>query len=293
MRSIVEIARRLWFWLGMTGAAIFLFAPVSSCTKNDSQISQGVGSSRGALVIVGGGGTPDDVVKRAIALAGGDEAPVVILPQASQRAEAGEESAEMFRKAGAKHVRALSLEEATIGDDRALIDKALLIWFPGGDQNRLMKRLYDAGLVESIRERQRTGAVVGGTSAGAAVMGEVMIKGGAELKAIQRGGTPVDVGLGLWPEAIVDQHFLRRQRFNRLLSAVMERPTLVGVGIDEKTAVIVRDGSFEVMGDSSVIVIDARTAKMPPLKDAPSALLSAEGLRLHVVEPGQRFSIVP
>src|SRR6185503_9273294 len=100
--------------------------------------------------------------------------------------------------------------------------------------------------------------------------------GDADLQSLTSQKTVIAKGLGLWPDVIVDQHFLRRQRGNRLISAVIDHPTLVGVGIDESTAVIVHDGSFDVIGKSSVVVVDPRGATI----EAPSAsgLVSARDL---------------
>jgi cyanophycinase len=130
---------------------------------------------------------------------------------------------------------------------------------------------------------------VGGSSAGAAVIAAAMFTGDADLKSLTAGATVIAKGLGLWPEALIDQHFLKRQRDNRLISAVFDRPTLVGVGIDESTAVIVRDGAFEVVGASSVVVVDARGARID--KAATGALISGSGVRLTVLHAGQRFSM--
>ena len=101
--------------------------------------------------------------------------------------------------------------------------------------------------------------------------------------------TPLAKGLGLWPEVLIDQHFLKRQRDNRLISAVLDQPNLVGVGIDEATAVIVTGSSFEVMGKSSVVVIDARDAKVDKVKAG--ELATGRGLKLTVLRAGQTYSL--
>ena len=119
------------------------------------------------------------------------------------------------------------------------MESAALIWFPGGDQVKLMKAFEGTGVPEVIARRYRDGAVVGGTSAGAAVMSSIMLTGDADLQSITVGATKTAPGLGLWPQAIVDQHHLKRQRQSRLISLVLEHPALVGVGIDERTAAIV------------------------------------------------------
>jgi cyanophycinase len=116
-----------------------------------------------------------------------------------------------------------------------------------------------------------------------------MFTGDADLKSLTAGATVIAKGLGLWPEALIDQHFLKRQRDNRLISAVMDRPALVGVGIDEGTAVIVHGASFEVAGKSSVVVIDARGAQVD--KTPAGGLLSGRGLKLSVLRAGQTYSM--
>jgi cyanophycinase len=257
----------------------------------------------GALVVVGGGGTPAEVISHAIELAGGVDARIVVLPQASATATAGESTVRMFEEAGARRVvnrrfagspgtDELPGPWPTIEETAAAIRDADLIWFPGGGQGRLKRSLDDAGLTELIRERHREGTVVGGTSAGAAVMAAVMITGdGYDLEAITTGSTHVAEGLGLWPEALVDQHFLKRQRNNRLLSAVIDHPDLVGVGIDERTAVIVEPGSLRVMGESSVVVFDARAARIEEVAVGTPA--TARDVRIHVLRRGMTWDRSP
>jgi cyanophycinase len=116
----------------------------------------------------------------------------------------------------------------------------------------------------AIRRRHAAGALVGGMSDGAAAMPALMIKGGEteDLTAIKSGGTEIGAGLGFWPEVITDQHFVKRQRFARLVSAVLDKPAFPGIAIDEETAILVSGDSFEIFGKGSVIVIDARRAKV-------------------------------
>ena len=111
-----------------------------------------------------------------------------------------------------------------------------------------------------------------------------MFTGEADLKALKAGATVIGKGLGLWPDALIDQHFLTRQRDNRLISAVLDRPTLVGVGIDEGTAVVVQGASFDVIGKSSVVVIDARGAQVD--KTPAGGLVSGRGLKMSVLARG-------
>ena len=267
-----------------TGLAAALLTVTAACVSQGSSTS----AKAGALVIVGGGGTTAPIVARALELARGPETIVVVFPQASESKERGVDSAQMWREAGARE--ALVVEFTDPAWARAQIERADLIWFGGGDQSVLMKDLAAAGFVELVRARHDAGAVCGGTSAGAAVMTAVMITGeGGEnlLTSITPGSTATALGLGLLPGAIVDQHFVKRQRANRLISAVLDHPELVGFGIDERTALIVHDGRGEVLGEGPVLVVDARRAGVEPKIDGlPSA---AQGMTLHVLRSGSTY----
>ncbi len=244
------------------------------------------------LVIVGGGGTTEAIQQKALALARGKETRVVVLPQASERADRGEETAQMWRDAGAAAVTNLS-DLADGERARRLIAEADLLWFGGGDQSLLMRDLRAAGLVELVRERAAAGVVCGGTSAGAAVMSNVMITGDGkdELVRICAQVTATSEGLGLLPGAIVDQHFLARQRTNRLVAAVLDHPELVGVGIDERTALVVVGGRGEVVGEGQVVFFDARRATVEAARTEERA--AAGPLRMHILRDGMTCELWP
>lgn len=249
-----------------------------------------ISTAKGHLVVVGGGGTIDAVIARALQLAGGPEAHMLVVPQAAEKSfDSGNESKKFWMEKGAKNVAVLDLTDAKAA--MAAVEKADFIWMGGGDQVRLMEALANTEIPAAIRKRYEAGAVVGGTSAGAAVISSVMLLGGdkADLTSIKSGGTEVGSGLGLWTTVVVDQHFVKRQRFTRLLACVVDHPDLVGIGIDEKTSVIVSGDSFEVLGESSVLVVDARTATKRESKAGD--LLSASDLRLHVLRNGDKFDL--
>ena len=243
-------------------------------------------AAKGHLLIIGGNGTTDAIVQRAVQTAGGAKGLVAIFPQASELPETGANAVAMWTKAGVGRAVALDPRDpATL----ATLQEATFIWFPGGDQNRLMKAFEGTAVVDAIRARHRDGALVGGTSAGAAVMSASMITGDADLQSITAGKTALAPGLGLWPDAIVDQHFLKRQRNNRLISAVLDHPELLGVGIDEATAVFVTGREFEVLGKSSVLVIDARKAAVD--KTTAGERSTGRGLALSVLKEGMRYDL--
>ncbi|HEY1375688.1 MAG TPA: cyanophycinase [Gemmataceae bacterium] len=244
-------------------------------------------SPPGHLVVVGGGTIGPAIAARTLELAGGPAAKVLIVPHASSSPDAGPESAAAWRERGANDVTVLDLADPAAA--RKAIAAADLIWLGGGDQNRLTAALQKADCATAIRDRYRKGATVGGTSAGAAAQSGVMITGEAPLNAVRRGAAVTAEGLDLWPGVIVDQHFVRRQRFNRLLAAVLDRPKLVGVGIDEGTAAVVTGTKFAVIGAGQVLVIDARKATVPAGKK--DELGAANGVALHVLTAGMTFNL--
>jgi cyanophycinase len=240
----------------------------------------------GAVVAVGGGGTPDAIVRRTLDLAGGPKALVAVLPQASAEST-GQESAQMWRDAGAREVRVVDFKEAAA--TKGWLETATLIWMPGGDQNRLMQAFAGTGFDDIIRVRHRAGSVVGGTSAGAAVLSKVMITGEADLESLTTKRTMTSDGLGLLSNVIVDQHFLRRQRHNRLISLVLDRPALVGIGVDEATAAIFQGSTVTVLGKSAVVIVDARKATVSaPVANQPVA---ARDVKLTILRDGMSASL--
>ncbi len=266
MRKINRLLRRL-------GPLVFMVSGVVDAAPH------------GPLVIVGGGGTPKPVLQEMVEMAGGNDAAIIVLPQAS--VSDGTASVEMFRSIGASNVRALMLDDHARVE--AGIDEAKLIWFPGGQQGRLVASLRDADLIDRIRQRNAQGTVVGGTSAGAAAMSSLMIPRVPEKQSLAAGNTPIIEGLGLAPGLIVDQHFIARSRMNRLLSAVIDHPERVGVGIGERTAIVVTGGQLEVLGEGSVVVIDVRVASTRD--DGPGTRQSARNIQLDVLRSGDTYRL--
>lgn len=244
-------------------------------------------STQGHLVIVGGGGTPSDALTEAIALTGKTSPRVVVLPQASSAEDRGVGSVEMWKEQGLEHVELL--DDLTLDHARDALEAADLIWFPGGAQRDLMRAIAAADLSGLIGRRYAAGAVVGGTSAGAAAMGAVMISGSADPGPLRAGAMTRYRGLALWTSAIVDQHFVERERQGRLLTIVLDMPRMIGVGIGERTAVVLSGDAFRVVGEGSVLVYDARKAEVTKTKEK-GELQSARGVQLSVLRPGDSFT---
>lgn len=264
--------------------------------------AQASAAPRGSLVIVGGGPIPTAIDSAFVALAGGaGKANIVILPMASATAaQSGAARVRIYSALGAKAV-SLVVDSTNGGADSVarILAQATGIWFPGGVQSRLTRALLGTAALDSIRARYRQGAVVGGTSAGAAVMSDPMITGDEKrpggsrppgdssdgFMTVDRENIVTAPGFGLLPGAIVDQHFLRRRRHNRLVSLALEHAT-IGVGIDESTALVVKpDGTWEVLGASQAILYDARRARTT----GAGTPLGATEVRMHVLPSGARF----
>jgi len=257
---------------------------------------------KGSLVIVGGGPRPREIGELFLKQAGGQGAKVLVLPMASaEPAETGAASAQDWNRMGAR-ATSLVITKANADADSvvAAITSAGGIWFPGGVQSRIMDAIAGTRAERALRDAYVRGAVIGGTSAGAAIMSPVMITGDERrfggdrppsdssqaFITIEMDNIVTTAGLGLLPNTIVDQHFIRRRRHNRLISLVLEKPASIGIGIDEATALVVRaDGKWEIAGDGPVIIYDARGASISPHTPA----IAGEGLRMHVLRRGAVF----
>ncbi len=254
----------------------------------------------GHLVIIGGGTRPAVIMELIARLAGGAKGTMLVFPQASERPEAGPELEVEFKALGLGRVVIVGTDRAGADSDAVLqqTDGATGVYFAGGDQGRIMAALHGTKLEQRLHALYRGGAVIAGTSAGAAVMSRVMITGDENRpltkddnwQTIEAGNVVTTAGLGFLDDAIVDQHFVRRRRHNRLISLVLEQPALLGIAIDEETAAWVKPGrTFEVVGNGPVLVLDA--AQATTQRDASGNGLRGTDLRLHVLRPGAQFDL--
>jgi cyanophycinase len=256
---------------------------------------------KGTLFIIGGGDRDAPLMKRYIRLAEAhDTGKIVIFTMASSVPdEVGPELVAEFKGNGAKNAVYYNLtrEQAMRPGSEAILDGAGGVWFSGGDQALLTAALLGTPIHERMLRLYGEGGAIGGTSAGAAVQSEFMITGNERRTKGEEGTWEViwadDVlhteGFGFVQKAVIDQHFVTRRRHNRLIAVVLQNPALVGIGIEESTAVLVRpDGKYEVLGEAQVIVYDARRAKT---LRAPDGHLGGHGLTMHVLLPGDVYDI--
>ncbi|MEO7362395.1 MAG: cyanophycinase [Gemmatimonadaceae bacterium] len=281
-------------------AVPFMMAAVFLCTLPESSATAQPGRT-GPLFIVGGGTQPKALVQEFVKLAGtARAAQIVVFGMASvDGLKSGEAKAEDFRKLGARAQNIwVTRAQADLDSVVHLLDSATGVWFGGGDQNKLTAALRGSKLEKAIYARHAAGAVVGGTSAGAAVISTVMITGTELLPVrdtteawtrVKRGTVQTDTGFAFLPDVVLDQHFLRRKRQNRLLSLVLADAPHLGAGIDEGTALIVESsGLWRIMGASAVLIVDARDATRTSATDP---VLGASGVRMHLLPDGATFDV--
>ncbi|MGD9729817.1 MAG: cyanophycinase, partial [Nitrospiraceae bacterium] len=213
----------------------------------------------------------------------------------------GDELWDAYRKAfsamGVKHIKHLDInhrDESSRDPRLDILADATAIFFTGGDQLRITTRLGGTTLAERIEEIYRRGGIVAGTSAGATALGEMMLVG-IPGGGINKVGDVLHMttGLGLAKNMIIDQHFSERGRIRRLLGAVAQNPRMLGIGIDEDTAVVMEnDGTFHALGSGAVYVVDGHDLSYTNISQASfSRALSAFGVKLHVLSHGDCFDV--
>jgi len=217
------------------------------------------------LVVIGGGKRPAEAMKKFVEWSGGKHGRILVITWAT--AEPEESFNAMKAELDVYGVEALHAPMPPFDRIKrdALVSQiktATGVFFGGGDQNRIMDVLADRELRDTLRQRYKDGVVVGGTSAGAAIMSDPMMTGDADLKILDGEKVGIREGLGLAPNVIFDQHFLVRQRHNRLFGLIMKYPKQLGVGIDQDNAVLIENNRrMTVVGTTWVMVVDGTAKK--------------------------------
>ncbi len=243
--------------------------------------SQSVGPSRGALVIMGGGPGGADVIRRFIELAGGPDAPIVVIPTSGGAPSYSDSSAEVtrLRSLGATNLTVLHTYDRAVASDPAFaepIRRARGVWFPGGRQWRLVDAYADTPVLEALNALLGRGGVIGGTSAGASIMGSYLVRGDTRNNTIMMGDH--EVGFGWMRNTAIDQHLLRRNRQHDLVPLIERFPTLLGIGLDENTAIVVQGDTATVIGQTYAMIYDNRRTLGP-------------GGRFYLLQPGDRLNL--
>ena len=258
-------------------------------------------TEQGHLLIIGGAGKPTLAIQEFVRLC--SKGSIVVITAASGVPQlSGPDAVKLFLDAGAEQVVWMDIPSQEVADSDSTINRinqSKGLFFTGGVQTRFMDRIGSTRAEAAIRRLYfESRGVVGGTSAGAAVMSAVMITGNELVNqdstqtfaTLQHNNIETARGLGLMPYAIVDQHFSKRKRHLRLISAVLDHPKLVGIGIDESTAILVSPNkTIRVFGEGPVFIYDARRARKIQVNQ--SGTQAGQRLRMDILVDGDQLKI--
>lgn len=208
-------------------------------------------------LFIGGGALPEEMYGEFLKLTGTD-AKLVVIPTATGSEIVNKKIIERWHTRGFTNVSVLHTRDSEIADQAefsASLREATAVWFNGGSQQRIADAYLGTRVEDEVYKLIERGGIVGGSSAGAAIMTKVMISGG-------RMEPEITTGFALLPNAILDQHFLKRNRLTRLIAAVRSHPNLIGYGIDEGTAIVVAGDEYKVVGNSYVLRIQLADDKI-------------------------------
>jgi cyanophycinase len=246
-----------------------------------SACAASLGPSRGYLVIVGGGEVGSEITRRLIDLAGGSDAPMVFIPTAEDGDPKITPEETFLAKAGVQHVTILHTRDPKVADTDAFVAPlraARAVWFEGGRQWRLADAYLNTRTERELFAILQRGGVIGGSSAGATIQGSYLVRGAPEGNTIMM-APGHEQGFGFLRNTAIDQHVLTRHRETDLDPVIARYPKLLGIGIDEGTAIVVHRDQFDVIGKSKVLIHDFQHESQP------------DGKRYYVLSAGDRFDL--
>jgi len=254
---------------------------------------------RGQLVIIGGAEDKEGdckILREFVRCAGGTKAKIAVLTAATNDPRtAGENYTRVFERLGVEDVRVLDTihrEDADDPETLKIVEEATGAFFTGGDQAIIIEHIKGTKLDTLLHQRNREGMVIGGTSAGAAIMPDLMIVEGESETNPRMDAIEMGPGMGFLHSVVIDQHFAQRGRLGRLISALLQQPAILGFGIDEDTAVIVDGDEFTVVGHGAVTVVDESRATYNNLDELlKDEAMAVCGITLHILPQGFRFNL--
>lgn len=255
---------------------------------------------KGNLLIIGGAEDKwgqSKVLKHAIEMCGGTSSKIMVLTTATQKPqEVGEEYRKVFNRLGVQSIDVLNVDNRTDANNDSVaqrISNAAGVFFTGGDQLRITSILGGTKTYNVLVDMYKKGIPIIGTSAGASVMSSVMIVDGNSNAAARKCTLGMSPGLGFMEHVIIDQHFEQRGRLGRLLVGVAQNPSVLGIGIDEDTAIKVHsNASFEVVGTNCVTVIDGKTIEVSNVSElSPEEIIALSNVTMHVLPCGFGYDL--
>jgi len=255
--------------------------------------------SYGQLIIIGGAEDKEGeckILREFVRRSGGLQARIVVMTVATGLpGEVGAQYLNVFERLGVADVQVVDNgHRDDASDPKAIeaVNQATGIFFTGGNQARITELLKDTELDTALHKRFSEGVVIAGTSAGAAMMPDMMIVEGESETNPRPETVTMEQGMGFLPGVVIDQHFAQRGRLGRLLSAVAQQPVVLGFGIDENTAIAINGAEVEVIGESSVTIIDVGDLTHNNVDQLlRDEALTLCGVKLHVLSDGYRFDL--
>jgi cyanophycinase len=243
--------------------------------------AQDIGPQNGSLIIAGGAVSDQAIIERFIDLAGGLDAPIIIIPTAGGREEYDQfwRGKRQFQQAGATNITILHTKDQKVANTDSFVNalkNTRGVWFSGGRQWRLADAYLNTRVHEELWNLLNRGGVIGGSSAGATIQGSYLARGDTKTNTIMMGDH--EQGLAFLKDVAIDQHLLKRNRHFDLIEIIEKYPHLLGIGIDENTAIVVQNDRFEVIGQSYVAIYDSKST------------LDSGG-KFYFLAPGDRFNM--
>jgi len=249
------------------------------------------GPANGTLIIIGGGDISESLNKKIMEISGGLQIPIVVIPTADGRENYDENFGEagMLRKMGATNVTVLHTTDRNVANTEEFVKPLLdakLVWFSGGRQWRLVDAYKNTLTEKMLWKVLENGGTIGGSSAGATIQGSFLARGDTKNNQVMMGDH--QDGFGFLSNVAIDQHVLARNRQFDMFEILRNRPELLGIGIDESTAIIVNGDIFEVVGKSYVIVYDGKfwSREGSELKNLPE-----KGQIFYFLREGDRYNL--
>ena len=267
--------------------------------SSDDSSMDTVSTESGQLIIIGGGEDKEGeckILREFVRRAGGRSARIAVMTVATSiPGELGLEYRDLFEKLGADIVDIVDTErreDASYSRNLEIIENATGVFFTGGDQARITEILKDSEIDDLLHQKFDRGLIIGGTSAGAAMMPDMMIVEGEGETNPRLDTVVLEPGMGFLPQVVIDQHFSQRGRLGRFVSALIQQPAILGFGIDEDTAIAVNGDEIEVIGEGAVTIVDVANISHTNLKESlHDEALAICGAKLHILPNGYRFSL--
>ncbi len=263
-----------------------------------SRSKRGPQRKKGKLIIIGGKEDKTDfkAILKEVAAETGKKRMVIATLASQFPDERFLEYRDLFRDLGVKDISHFNIEQHQDAINPKTLDifkSVHTVFFTGGDQLRITTKIGGTPILQKINEIYQAGGIIAGTSAGAAAMGKTMLVSNKEEEDSHKvGNWQMAPGLGLLEDILIDQHFAQRGRIARLLGAVAMNPGILGIGIDEDTAIVIHKDNFKVIGHNAVYIIDGSRVTTTNISQAAAKkTMSMHGVRLHILAPPDKFDL--